>query len=156
MPRNYQRWTGTVISIVLAWSLCGCSMAGTPGPNAPSAGATSSTSVASGPASSCDVVPSSHVRITVTSGTCSLAIHVGDEFHLALNQSLRWTGLRVADPTVAQVLSVDAPATGGLTADVRAVGAGVTTLSASGGAICQPGTPCPLFLVGWHLKVTVT
>lgn len=156
MPRNYRRSTGTITFVVLAWLLTGCSMASSPNSNVPSAGPTSSTSTASGPTSSCDVVPSSGVRITVTSGTCSLAIHAGEDFHLALNPSLRWRDLKVADPRIAQVLSVDTPATGGLTANVRAIRAGVTKLSAAGGAICQAGQPCPLFLVGWQLTVTVT
>lgn len=82
--------------------------------------------------------------------------HVGVRFDVTLAGTLRWTGFTSSDPGIAQVLTVATPDTGGLTATVRALRKGTTTLAASGGAVCRPGQPCPAFIVSWRLAVTVT
>jgi len=145
-------WVSTigVSCLLMGIGVAACSP-GIASRSTPSTLSTTTTSVAH---PLCGVIPSSEIQVTDQRG-CSLVTHVGGIFHLSLAGSLRWSRLNVSRESVVRVISVSHPVTGGLTAEIRAVGVGTALLSASGGPICSGTQPCPLFLVGWRLKVTV-
>jgi hypothetical protein len=151
--KHSRHWVSTIGAscLLIGIVVTGCSP-GTSSRSAPSTLSATTTSIAH---LLCGVFPSLEIKVT-DQRVCSLTTHVGGVFHLSLAGSLRWSRLTVSRKSVVRVISVSRPVTGGMTAEVRAVGVGTALLSASGGPICSGTQPCPLFLVGWRLKVTVT
>ncbi len=144
----------------LAALLAACDSSGVPPTGSPTT-SPSTSSASSGPTTTgpavppCGVVISPDVAITAQPEPCTVTTHVGATIHIVLDPGFRWD-TPSSDSSIVEVVNVERQSTGRLDADLRAVGVGQATVSATGGVLCLPGQPCPALVRIWALHITVS
>lgn len=134
----------TLAACLLAVAACGAVPAGPGSPSTPpSAGPTSGAG-----------------RLTNADSGRTVHLRVGESIELVLRQEpgfSEWQGVHSSDPAVlAPVVDTHATAVRGVTlAGFRAAAPGRSTVSATAGAECSPGTACPALARAYTVTVVV-
>ncbi len=144
----------------MAALLAACGSSGIPPKGSPTTSPSTSSST-SGPATTgpaappCGVVVSPDVVVTAQPEPCTVTTHVGATIHIVLDPGFGWDTPR-SDSAIIEVVNVERQSSGRLDADLRAVGVGQASVSATGGVLCPPGQPCPALARLWALHITVS
>jgi hypothetical protein len=127
-------------------ALCACGAAGTGATPSPSPEST-------GPGRGFDV--------SVTEKDKAISIRVGQKLEAVLHAypgMTAWSGVRSSDPSILMpIVDTGATAVRGVTlAGFQAIAPGEVQITATAGAACSPGHPCPMYAVLLSIDVTVT
>jgi len=89
-------------------------------------------------------------------GGRTVHLRVGQRVQVVLSgATLQWSGPRLVGPHLLRLRGRATDGAGTLRASYVAVGAGRTTLEASGAPKCSPGKACPQFILLWQVRVVV-
>lgn len=98
--------------------------------------------------------------VLVTEHDQAISVHVGQKLEVFLSQRQGmnpWSPITVDDQSVLQPVPTGITAVRGVTvAGFAAVQPGTATITSYAGPLCSPGQACPMYVMLFSAKVTVT
>ena len=150
-----RRWRSGVVLMVVAvlMALVGTFSTAQQSGALPITSTTAPSSFDSGVAA-CGIAESPQFRIVSQPSPCDVVTYVGARISIVLGSGFRWSAPTVGAGRV-RVSGLVHAVSGGLSATVRALAVGQTTIRSVGGLVCPPGQACPALARLWSLNVII-